>query len=269
MVGVMRAALVVACLVALSVSAPALEVWNSVVLNEVYYYVPGFDIHNEYIEIMNAGGTVAHLDGAVITDEGEDGMPEGVFKFPGRKGGYCIPIQPGEILLIAVDAIPGEIEPDLSNADWEFWHPGDDNDNPDVPNIRLVSGSDADMALANAGDGLLIATGIDTTAAIDCSTVVDGVNWGSVGDPVPIAWTKCVDPEFAALVPQGNSLARCPGGVDRNVSSADDWFMMIPTPGEENLPSFPTDCVTPVREASWGVIKALYRGAVDRTCPKR
>lgn len=259
MVGVVRAALVMICLAAVPAGAPALEVWNSVVVNEVYYYVPGLDIHNEYIELLNAGGTVAHLDGAVITDEGEDGMPEGVFRFPGRPGGYTIPIQPGEIVLIAVDAVPGEIEPDLSHADWEFWHPGDDNDNPDVPNIRLVSGADADVALANIGDGLLIATGTDSTAAIDCWTVVDGVNWGAVGDPVPIAWTKCVDPEPASLVPQGNSLGRCAAGVDRNASSAADWFMMIPTPGEENLPSFPSDCATAVRPASWGVIKALYR----------
>lgn len=253
-----RAVLVVMCLVA-ATGARALEVWNRVVVNEVYYYVPGFDIHNEYIELLNAGGTVAHLDGAIITDEGDEGMPEGVFRFPGRRGGYTIPIQPGEIILIAVDAVPGEIEPDLSDADWEFWHPGDDNDNPAVPNISLVSGADADVALANAGDGLLLATGVDSIAAIDCCTVVDGVNWGDVADPVPISWTVCVDQEPAALVPQGNSLARCPGGIDRNASSADDWFMMIPTPGQENLPSYPSDCATPVREASWGIIKGLYR----------
>jgi len=239
--------------------AMGLEVWNRVVFNEIYYYVPGFDIHNEYIEIMNAGGTVAYLDGAVITDEGDDGMPEGVFRFPGIHGGYQYPIQPGEILLIAVDAVPGEIEPDLSNADWEFWHPGDDNDNPDVPNIVLVTGSNADVALANAGDGIVLATGVDTTAAIDCWTVVDGVNWGNVSDPVPIAWTACTDYEYADLVPQGNSLGRCAPGVDHNATSNADWFMMIPTPGEQNLPSFPSDCSSPVGEASWGTIKALYR----------
>jgi hypothetical protein len=254
-----RAALVAVCLAVFVSGAAALEVWNRVVLNEVYYYVPGFDVHNEYIELVNAGGTVAHLDGAVITDEGEDGMPEGVFRFPGRPGGYTLPIQPGEIVLIAVDAVPGEIEPDLSNADWEFFHPGDDNDNPNVPNIRLVSGADADVALANAGDGLILATGVDSTAAIDCETVVDGVNWGAVADPVPISWTRCVDPESAPLVPQGNSMGRCPTGIDHDGSSALDWFMMIPSPDEENIASYPSDCVTAVREASWGAIKGLYR----------
>lgn len=254
-----RTALVFVLLALAAASAPALEVWNRVVLNEIYYYVPGLDIHNEYIELLNAGGTVAFLDGAVITDEGDEGMPEGVYRFPGVRGGHAIPLQPGEILLIAVDAIPGEIEPDLSVADWEFKHPADDNDNPNVPNIVLVSGANVDIALANSGDGLLLATGADSTAAIDCWTVVDGVNWGAAADPVPIAWTVCTDAEYAELVPQGNSLGRCPNGVDNNACSAGDWFMMMPTPGEVNLPSYPSDCASPVREASWGVIKALYR----------
>lgn len=258
-VGVVRSALAVACVLGLAAQASCLEVLDRVVLNEIYYYVPGFDAHNEYIELVNAGGTVAFLDGAVVTDEGEDGMPEGVFRFPGTHGGQAIPLQPGEYMLIAVDAIPGEIEPDLSNADFEFWHPGDDNDNPDVPNLVLVSGADADMALANAGDGLLLATGTDTTAAIDCSTVVDGVNWDDVSDPVPIDRLVCIDPEAAEGTPQGNSLARCLTGVDDNTSSADDWFMSIPTPGEPNIMSDPSDCATPVERVSWGLVKGLYR----------
>jgi hypothetical protein len=36
--------------------------------------------------------------------------------------------------------------------------------------------------------------------------------------------------------------------------------MMIPTPGEPNLPSYPADCATGVAaEGSWGAIKTLYR----------
>jgi hypothetical protein len=256
--GVVLAAAVV---VALAGQAHGLELWNSVVLNEVHYYMPGFDAENEYIEIMNVSGTVAFLDGAVMTDEGADGMPEPVFRFPGAPGGLEHPIWPGEILLIAVDAIAGEIEPDLSHADWEFVHPSDDNDNPDVPNLIHCAGSDIDMALANGGDGVLLATGADTTAAVDCWTVIDGVNWDGVSDPVPIVWTFCTDPEFADGCPQGNSIGRCPGGIDRNTSSAADWFMMIPTPGEPNIASYPSDCSTGVAAgpASWGTIKALYR----------
>jgi len=253
--------LAVGLLLALAPGAAALEVWNSVVVNEVHYYMPGFDAHNEYIEIANRGGTVAFLDGAVITDEGDDGMPEAVFRFPGHRGGFERPIWPGEIVLIAVDAVPGEIEPDLSHADWEFVHPGDDNDNPDVPNLIHCAGADVDIALANGGDGILIATGEDTTAAVDCWTVVDGVNWGGVPDPVPISWLTCADPAFASGCPQGNSIGRCPGASDGNESSADDWFMMIPSPKAENMPSWPSDCWTSVQgtAVSWGVIKGLYR----------
>ncbi len=251
----------IVCLVA--PQAMALQVWDRVVFTEIYYYVPGFDAHNEYIELMNAGGTVAFLDGAIITDEGDDGMPEPVYRFPGQHGGCLHPLWPGERIVIARDAIPGELTPDLSGADWEFVHPADDNDNPDVPNLILCGGYDTDIALANVGDGILLATGTDTTAAIDCWTVVDGVNWGEVADPVPIGYGLCVDPEPASGVPQGNCLGRCPGGVDHNWSSADDWFMMIPSPGEPAIPSDPQDCVSPVETSSWGRIKALYRPDQD------
>jgi hypothetical protein len=247
-------------MLALTPLAWGLDVWNRVVINEVYYYMPGLDAHNEYVELLNAGGSVAFLDGAVITDEGDEGMPEAVFRFPGTHGGFELPLWPGETLLIAVDAVAGEIEPDLSGADWEFVHPADDNDNPDVPNLLHVGGANCDMALANAGDGLLLATGEDTTAAIDCNTVVDGVNWGGVEDPVPISWLDCVDPAFANGVPQGNSLGRCNPSDDSNVSSASDWFMMVPTPDAPNWPSYPSDCTTGVdSRASWGTLKALYR----------
>jgi hypothetical protein len=262
--GMKRSVLVLAAFLSLAPVAWGLEVWNKVVINEVHYYMPGFDAHNEYIELLNAGGSVAFLDGAVITDEGDDGMPESVFRFPGTHGGYDIAIWPGEFVLIAVDAVPGEIEPDLSGADWEFVHPGDDNDNPDVPNLIHCGGSDCDIALANSGDGILLATGVDTTAAIDCSSVVDGVNWDNVPDPVPISWIDCTDPQFADGVPQGNCLARCPGGLDCNQSSAADWFMMVPTPGEPNIPSYPSDCSTGLDPGiSWGTLKALYRPRED------
>ncbi len=266
-----RMLLVVLWVFCVAGAARGLEVWNSVVLNEIHYYVPGYDAHNEYVELVNTGGTVAFLDGAVMTDEGDDGMPEAVFRFPGERGGFEHPIWPGQIVLIAVDAIAGEIEPDLTHADWEFVHPSDDNDNPDVPNLRHCAGSDIDIALANGGDGILIATGEDTTAAIDCATVVDGVNWAGVADPVPITWTTCADPAHAAGVPQGNSLGRCPGGIDGNSSSAEDWFMTIPSPGAPNMPSWPSDCSVGIAEerASWGLIKALYRlrGPVPAPAP--
>ena len=77
---------------------------------------------------------------------------------------------------------------------------------------------------------------------------------------MPISWTDCTDPEVADGVPQGNCLGRCPGGVDGNRSSSEDWFMMVPTPDEPNLPSYPSDCSTGIStEVSWGAVKALYR----------
>ncbi len=161
-------AVVVMVLAARVEQAGALQTWDRVVFSEIYYYVPGFDAHNEYVEIENIGGTVAFLDGAVISDEGDDGMPEPVFRFPGVRGGFEHPIWPGERMVLARDAVAGELTPDLSSADWEFVHPSDDNDNPDVPNIMHCGGYDQDLALANGGDGVLLATGADTTTSVDC-----------------------------------------------------------------------------------------------------
>jgi len=260
---VKRFAMPLACLLLCGSAAQGLETTDRVVFHEVYYYVPGFDRHNEYIEIINAGTEVAHLDGAIITDEGEYGMPEGVFRFPGTPGGTLFPVEPGEIVLIAVDAVEGELEPDLRWADWEFWHSADDNDNPDVPNIEEVTGSNVDMALANEGDGLVLGTGTDVWPAINCATIVDGVNWDGVADPVPIGPSVCVDSAYAPACPQGNCLGRCPGGFDSDRSSASDWFVMIPSPGEENISMHPDHCTSRVPDgtgpSSWGVVKALYR----------
>ena len=259
----MRAVLLGVVAIALAlvtvVETQALQPWDGVVFTEIYYYVPGFDAHNEYVEIANTSGTVSFLDGAVISDEGDDGMPEPVFRFPGHPGGMNHPIWPGQRMVLARDAVEGELTPDLSGADWEFVHPSDDNDNPDVPNIIHCGGFDQDLALANGGDGILLATGVDSTASIDCWTIVDGVNWDGVSDPVPIGYGACDDDEPAPGVPQGNCLGRCPNGADHNGSSAEDWFMMIPSPGEVNIPSHPSDCSSPVEATTWGRVKALYR----------
>jgi len=258
-----RVAIVLFCLLLSLEAAVALEITDRVVFHEIYYYVPGFDRHNEYIELINAGTEVAYLDGAVITDEGDNWMPEGAFRFPGIHGGTLFSIEPGEIVLIAVDAVEGELEPDLRWADWEFWHDADDNDNPDVPNLEEITGSNVDMALANEGDGIVLGTGVDIWPAISCGTVVDGVNWDEVPDPVPVGPGVCVDTAYAPACPQGNCLGRCPGGFDSNRSSAEDWFVMIPSPGEENISMHPDHCTTRVpdepRPSSWGVLKALYR----------
>ncbi len=149
----MRALVVVLCVVLLPAAAQGLQVWNRVVINEVFYYPMGEDAWNEYIELQNAGGRWPSSTGRSSRTRGREGMPEGVFKFPGRYGEFNLRVEPGEHVLIAVDAVWGGIEPDLSTADWEFWHPGDDHDNPAVPNIVLCSGADNDIALANAGDG--------------------------------------------------------------------------------------------------------------------
>jgi hypothetical protein len=243
----------------LAVPCLALEVTDSVVIYEVYYDALGTDDDNEYLEILNYGAATVYLDGAVITDAGSALVPEAVFRFPGQPGGTDIALDPGGILLIAVDAIPDGLPPELDEADWEFFYQGDDNDNPNVPNLVLCATSfTKDVALAS-NDGVLIATGVDTIAAIDCETVVDGVNWGNPSDPVPLSSTVCEDPDTDSGSDTGDSIGRCPTFVDHNVDSEQDWFPMELTPGGPNIPIIAADCKNPVRAASWGVIKKLYR----------
>jgi hypothetical protein len=252
-------------LVALVGVARALEVTDQVYIYEVYYNAAGPDASNEYIEIINSGPITAYLDGAVITDEGDDGgYSEGVFRFPGVPGGTSIPFEAGDILLIAVDATLDGVPPELNYADWEFFHPSDNVNNPGVPDLTICGGSgDYDIALANGGDGIIIATGVDTTAAIDCETVVDGVNWSEFVDPVPISSTVCVDPDTDSGSATGEAIGRCPDFIDHNVNSEDDWFPMVITPDDVNVPVAPGDCegtsVRALNPLSWGTIKALYR----------
>ena len=79
---------------------------------------------------------------------------------------------------------------------------------------------------------------------------------------MPISWLECTDAAPAGGVPQGNSLGRCEGAADHNRSSAEDWFRTVPTPGEPNIPSYPSDCWTAIdSELNWGALKALYRPA--------
>ena len=76
---------VAACLFGLP--ALALNVTDQVKINEVSYD-PSESPEDpfEFIELYNAGGTIAYLDGAVISDEGNNGTAEASFQFPGVVG---------------------------------------------------------------------------------------------------------------------------------------------------------------------------------------
>jgi len=228
----------------------ALEPTDPVKINEVYYDATGTESQNEYIELYNASlNTTYYLDGAIISDNGGSGN-EGVFKFPGNPGETAYPIGPGEFVLIAVSAVDDETPPELSNADWETYKEGG-FDNPNVPNLVIVQGSN-DLALNNNGDGIFLATGTDITLPIDGATVVDGVNYESPSDPVYVA-PSTSDGGTSPFPNCGvrRSLGRYPDGTDTNNSDNDLHTLIGLSPGEPNYAVF-------VESTTWGKIKAIF-----------
>lgn len=223
-------------------TASALTTANLVKINEVRIdateSVPGEQI-GEYVELYNAGGTTAYLDGAILSEEAGLGTTEGVFKFPGVVGGTTIPLAPGAYMLI-VPTATGHTYAGL--ADFEARQ-SSDVDNVSVPDLIRLNGNGR-LALANAGDDLHLYTGsAPDTFNIPCNTVVDGVAWGTGGDVGPISTAVCTDPAFAAVGASndGQTIGRCPNGADNNVSSAVNFYLMPATPKAANDPV----CVNP------------------------
>jgi uncharacterized repeat protein (TIGR01451 family) len=177
-------------------------------ISEVFYNpVGGSDLNplpeiaNEYIELFNPAQYLAYLDGMLLGDEPTNlfvnpAWREANFQFPGTTGtGFTQVVQPGEYVVVAVDAMTydddpsdgtlGYAFPDHYWADWELFQGLDGEfDNPAVPNLTRVfgqSGSAVQMALGNPGDGVMLADG---TGAIRSTpplsyTVVDGMNYGN------------------------------------------------------------------------------------------
>jgi hypothetical protein len=134
---------------------------GSLVISEMepapkWFVGDGYYRDTGYIELYNNSDTTIYLDGKVIGQVRIKAMdtesipcaeeawhsidPEGLWiimleAFPGSGRDY--PLPPGELVLVAVDAIdhspfhPGAI--DLSHADFEFAGPAVDN--PEVPNM--------------------------------------------------------------------------------------------------------------------------------------
>jgi len=185
-------------------------------INEIYYNVVPQG-GNQFVEIYNPGPGTEHLDGMVLTDEASVGL-EGVYRWPGLPGETNFPVPAGSYVVVAVDATNA-----TSTAAWECYAGGSDTDNPLVPNLLLVAGTQ-DLSLFLNEDNVILADGTDITQPIDPLTVVDAVNYGSshgelcsIGPGIPD-----LEPNIGAAV--GLSLGRCPNGQDSNVSSASDFY---------------------------------------------
>lgn len=186
----------------------------------------------EFIELVNAGADTLYLDGAVITDQGNNDISEATFKFPGTPGGTSLPLAPGAHLLLVPDAT-GSGYPGI---DWEFYAGAPDSDDPAIPNLVKTSGLANNLSLGNAGDGITVSTGYSTGNVIPCDEVVDGVSWeGGGGDVTALSDSVCTDPASHPGSSSGSlSLQRLPDVADSDNSAAD--FSLAPrTPGACNV----------------------------------
>ena len=233
-----RAAAFAAAFLAVTLPMPvarALQPSDRVTICEVHYdptETPESSF--EFIEIANVGTTTVFLDGAVITDEGNDGGAEATFQFPGIPlTGTTLPLVPGGILLLVADA---EGCP-YAGVDFEFYAGSSDSDDPAVPNLVKTSGLAADLYLANTGDGITLSVGITSGNIIPCGEIVDGVSWetGGAPDVTATSATTCSDPApHPEIDNSSNSMQRCPESTDTN-QSAIDFVAARRTPGAPNV----------------------------------
>jgi hypothetical protein len=222
------------------------------IINEVYYNITPQG-GNQYVELYNSGATNCYLDGLILTDEADVGL-EGVFQFPGAPGGTSYAVSPGGYVVIAVDATNN-----TSTADWECYAGVSDTDNPGVPNLTLVGGL-VDLSLYPAGDNIILADGTSTSAPIAQASVIDGMNFaGGNGELAPLS-ASLPDLAPTAVASVSNALARCPNGVDADVSSLVDFAAGTPTPGAGStctLPTLSVDSLT-LAEGDSGTSNAVF-----------
>ncbi len=232
---------------------------SGIVINEIYVCGPvnnAFFFYDQYLELYNASDSVRYLDGAMVmrfsgnrdgrgpgADEGDDGDIDGatyVFRFPGTPGGNQYPIQPGEFLVLAQDAINHSqvisSAINLENADWEFFNQFSPNDvdNPNVPNIlNMRPDRPQDFILNLVSDVVILSDGRDSVWAdgIDISTILDGVEYQPT-TTAPKTLDSRVDRGFALGPSQyeGKSMQRREPGYDTNNSTLDFRMLDRPTP---------------------------------------
>ncbi|MGD9898710.1 MAG: DUF4876 domain-containing protein [Calditrichaceae bacterium] len=238
----------------------------SLILSEIYYNgalpPPGYYFHDQFTEIYNNSAVVEYLDNYVIGNSvyGYRDDPEFVhfdhlYKFPGNGTDY--PVEPGQIKLIAQDAINhleyNENSLDLSNVDFEYYNRlSNDVDNPFVINmIQVHHEFGIDFLYSVKNDAIVLAKlEPDDVLTYDekghilvpKAKIVDGVEYKE--DLTNYEFKRLSDDIDAGLTGgmqmyQGKSIARKVFKVidgqnilmDNNNSSLDFRVQLRPTPG--------------------------------------
>ncbi|MCJ7717611.1 MAG: lamin tail domain-containing protein [Anaerolineales bacterium] len=194
-------------------------------INEIMVNPAGEEPEGEWIEILNPEDGSMLLTGVKIGDAVHPGDPEGMLQFPDGEI-----IEPGELIVVAYQAVIFEsiygFKPnyEMSASDPEV--------NQLVPYRSWAGGL---IRFNNSGDELVLLDGWDE--------VVDLLAYGNSNYVV-------FQPPISSI-PEGNSLARHPAGIDTD--SAGDWIKSeFPSPGKQN-PVHPTSTptITPLPSLAW------------------
>jgi uncharacterized protein len=179
----------------------------SLLITEVFYYAPGPDEDEEWIELAYFGQETLDLSRYKLGDEARAGGDEGMMRFP--DGAV---IQPGQVIVVAQTAV-GFRHRFGFNPDYEMR----DTD-PAVPvMVHYALWANGRILLANRGDEVLL---LD-----DRDQIIDAINYGDT--------TTFFSPAIAPVF-QGQSIERVPATCDTN--SAADWQpQREPTPGRITL----------------------------------
>jgi len=184
---------------------------SPLIISEIYGSGPegsGLYYHDKYVEIFNQSDSVQYLDNLMIAvvyassylglnyrDDPTYVHSKSIWIFPGS--GQDFPIQPGEFVVCAEDAIDHRINApnsvDLSNSKFEFYKDdAPDVDNPAVPNmIRIYQPSGNDWLIGGEKGSLIIARfssdsliAFDDQFLIPYRTILDGVEY--LDDPTKL-----------------------------------------------------------------------------------
>ena len=235
---------------------------SSIVINEIYYAC-GTDylyFSDQFIELYNSSDSTHYLDKILVcrlaSIQEYPGYVKAIryYQFPGT--GTDHPIQPGQFVVIAMDAIDhvnvggARHSIDLSNADWEFYNQlSNDLDNPNVPNLLNASpesgGIDFMINLVSDEICLVRVDDLDQIPFIEGSyrlfsyeSIIDAVEYSNNADHV-----KALGPQLDAGLAgysihsySGKSIERHHPdtggpGYDTNNSSFDFVSLSRPTPG--------------------------------------
>ena len=241
---------------------------SDLMINEIFYCGSensSFYFYGQYCELYNASPDTMYLDGMILTRQRpveadiEDPPLDYVraiyaYQFPGTPvTGKEYPIAPGEIIVVAADAMDhtmwAERSVDLSDADWETYNAQKyDYDNPDVPNLSSVNPDRGpDWMISLAHDGVVLATGENwyledyiqssgypsVQIIIPLDDVIDGVEYSSNSEYTK-ELTRRIDAGFAGLGTSkysAMSTERKELGLDTNDSTFDFTTLERPTPG--------------------------------------